>query len=87
LWQNIVMTDEADRLRAKIDAMRLSINRCDAGLTGAMTNRARDALRKRRLDTGEELQRLFAQLQKVHQTGASSAGAGMSRRGGRERVA
>ena len=60
------MSQETDRLRAKIEKLRLSIDCWDAELSRAMTNRARDTLWKRRLEAGDELQSLWAQLERLH---------------------
>jgi len=57
------MTLGNQELRAKIDNLRLSIDQYDAGLKREMIPRARDSLRKRRLAAGEELTRLWAQLE------------------------
>jgi predicted nucleic acid-binding Zn-ribbon protein len=59
------MTIERRKLRAKIEEVRLNIDRIEADLKKATTNRARDSLRKRRLEAGEELARLWTQLEKL----------------------
>jgi hypothetical protein len=59
------MTIERRKLRAKIEEVRLNIDRIEADLKKATANRARDSLRKRRLEAGEELARLWTQLEKL----------------------
>ena len=57
------MTPERQKLRARIEKARITIDRYEADLQRALTNIARDTLRKRRLAAGEE--RLWSRLREL----------------------
>jgi hypothetical protein len=59
------MTPDRRKLQARIEEVRLNIDRIEADLRKAMTNSTRDSLRKRRLEAGEELGRLWSQLRRL----------------------